>query len=111
MSVWRRIEKEGKRIGKRLEKDVQNLRDNLVEKAMKPLKDPPTVPRNKNPNKLFPGVAIIFNNQNFEDPAMSRKGSEKDVERLKESFEKYSILTLVVQDLTADEIRETIEKG
>lgn len=73
-----------------------------------PSPSPPA--RIMNPNNLSPGVAIIINNQSFENIGR-RYGSEKDVELLKETFQKYSLLTLVVQDPTHSEIQHVINKG
>lgn len=109
MSFLRKVEKELSRRGKRIEKDLQNLRDDIAEKAF--IASKKHTIRVKNPKKLLPGLAIIFNNQHFENPSHSRKGSEKDVELLKQVFEKYSMTTLVVQDPSSDEIKNIIDKG
>ncbi|KAL5276124.1 hypothetical protein ACFFRR_001754 [Megaselia abdita] len=108
MGLLRKVEKEFSRRGKRLEKDVQNLRDDIVEKALSASKE--ATKRSKNPKQLKPGLAVIFNNQNFENTSHTRKGSEKDVELLKKVFEKYSMTTLVVQDPSSDEIKNIIDK-
>lgn len=105
------MEKELSRCGDRLEKDLQNLRDDIVEKALSASKELHQKERVKNPKKLLPGLAIIFNNQHFENASHSRKGSEKDVEVLKKVFEKYSITTLVVQDPSTEDIKTIIDKG
>lgn len=111
MSFLRKVEKELSRRGKRVEKDLQNLRDDLVEKALAASKEPHGIERVKNPRNLLPGLAVIFNNQHFKNPSHSRKGSEKDVELLKKVFEKYSMTTLVVQDPSTEEIKNIIDKG
>lgn len=110
MGFLRKVGKELSRRGKRIEKDLQNLRDDLLEKTLSTSKEL-TITRDKNPRKLLPGIAIIINNQHFENPFHSRKGSEKDVELLKNVFQKYSIATLIIQDPTVDEIRNVINKG
>ena len=52
-----------------------------------------------------PGIVLIINNQNFVG-GVERKGSEKDVERILNTFEKLNFKTRPYMNQTSQQIKE-----
>ncbi|KAL5280108.1 Damm family protein [Megaselia abdita] len=66
---------------------------------------------NLNKEHKSPGVAIVFHNDEWPDiPEMHREGSKKDIDLLKNTFELYSIPTLIVENPTIGDISKVIKK-
>lgn len=66
----------------------------------------------QNHERKTPGFAILFHQDEWPDnPEMFREGSKIDIELLKNTFETYSIPTLVAQNPTIREISQVINKG
>jgi caspase 3 len=55
-----------------------------------------------------PGIVLIINNQNFVG-GEERKGSEKDVDRLLDTFENLNFKTRSFMNQTSQQIKELIE--
>lgn len=56
------------------------------------------------------GRAIIINNSNFEKKTQKRLGSEKDIKLLTKTFQQLHFNVKVYEELSAEQIMETLEK-
>ncbi|XP_057370249.1 uncharacterized protein LOC130691336 [Daphnia carinata] len=57
-----------------------------------------------------PGLCVIFNQQEFEDPEQNREGSDKDKEALKNIFKKLGFDFIVHENLNSDKLKSEINE-
>ncbi|XP_057370247.1 uncharacterized protein LOC130691333 [Daphnia carinata] len=86
---------------------LENVLDNVY---FKPSEDYKIYADQGADQDVKPGLCVIFNQQEFEDPKQNREGSDKDEEALKNTFKKLGFDFEVHQNLTSDDLKSEINE-